>query len=66
MRAPQSLAGANPPRVPKRGSPGAPMAHRDGGRLPPPPPPRPGRGFVASLRVMNGTLECPPQEDPHP
>ena len=31
----------------------------------PPPPPRPGRGFVASLRVMNSTLECPPQEDPH-
>ena len=31
----------------------------------PPPPPRPGRDFVASLRVVNGTLECPPQEDPH-
>ena len=29
------------------------------------PPPRPGRGFVASLRVMNGNLECPPQEHPH-
>ena len=32
----------------------------------PPPPPRPGKDFVASLRVVNGTLECPPQEDPHP
>ena len=32
----------------------------------PPPPPRPGKDFVASLRVVNGTLECPPQEDPQP
>ena len=32
----------------------------------PPPPPRPGNDFVASLCVVNGTLECPPQEDPHP
>ena len=32
----------------------------------PPPPPRPGKDFVASLRVVNGTLECQPQEDPHP
>ena len=32
----------------------------------PPPPPRPGRDFVASLCIVNGTLECPPQEDPHP
>ena len=32
----------------------------------PPPPLRPGKDFVASLRVMNGTLDCPPQEDPHP
>ena len=32
----------------------------------PPPPPRPGKDFIASLRVANGTLECPPQEDPHP
>ena len=32
----------------------------------PPPPPRPGKDFVASPRVVNGTLECPPQEDPHP
>ena len=31
-----------------------------------PPPPRPGKDFVASLCVVNGTLECPPQEDPHP
>ena len=31
-----------------------------------PPPPRPGAGFVASLRIANGTLECPPEEDPHP
>ena len=30
------------------------------------PPPRPNRGFMASLRVVNGTLECPPQENPHP
>ena len=32
----------------------------------PPPPPCPGKDFVASLRVVNGSLECPPQEDPHP
>ena len=32
----------------------------------PPPPPRPDKDFVASLRVVNGTLECPPQEGPHP
>ena len=32
----------------------------------PPPPPRPNKDFVASLRVVNGTLECPPQEGPHP
>ena len=32
----------------------------------PPPPPRPSKDFVASLRVVNGTLECPPQEDPRP
>ena len=32
----------------------------------PSPPPRPDKDFVASLRVVNGTLECPPQEDPHP
>ena len=32
----------------------------------PPPPPRPGRAFVAFLCIGNGTLECPPQEDPHP
>ena len=32
----------------------------------PPPPLRPGKDFVASLLVVNGTLECPPQEDPHP
>ena len=32
----------------------------------PPPPARPDKDFVASLRVVNGTLECPPQEDPHP
>ena len=30
-----------------------------------PPPPRPGRDFVASLRIVNGTLEWPSQEDPH-
>ena len=32
----------------------------------PPPPPRPGEDFGASLSVVNGTLECPPQEGPHP
>ena len=32
----------------------------------PPPPPRPDKDFVASLRVVNGTLECPPQEGPSP
>ena len=32
----------------------------------PPPPQRPAKDFVASLRVVNGTLECPPQEDPQP
>ena len=48
-----------------RGCPGAPMAHRGGGR-PLPPYPRPDKDFVASLRVVNGTLECPPQEGPHP
>ena len=32
----------------------------------PPPPPRPDKDFVASLRVVNGTLECPLQEGPHP
>ena len=32
----------------------------------PPPPPRPDKDFVASLRVVNDTLECPPQEGPHP
>ena len=32
----------------------------------PPPPPRPDKDFLASLCVVNGTLECPPQEGPHP
>ena len=32
----------------------------------PPPPPHPDTDFVASLCIVNGTLECPPQEDPHP
>ena len=32
----------------------------------PPPPPRPDKDFVASLRVVNGTPESPPQEGPHP
>ena len=31
----------------------------------PSPPPRPIRDFVASLRLVNGTLELPAQEDPH-
>ena len=37
MGASQPLAGATPPRAPKRGGPGAPMAHRGRGQLPPPP-----------------------------
>ena len=32
----------------------------------PPPPPRPSRDFVASVRLVNGTPECPTNEDPHP
>ena len=32
----------------------------------PPPPPRPDKDFVASPRFVDGTLECPPQEGPHP
>ena len=64
MGASQPPTGTTPPRAPKRGSPGAPMAHRGRGQLPP--PPRPGKDFVASLRVVNGTLGCPPQGDPHP
>ena len=32
----------------------------------PPPPPRPDKDFLASLCVVNGTLECPPPWDPHP
>ena len=36
------------------------------GDCPPPPAPRPGGCFVASLRIVNGSLECPPQEDPNP
>ena len=31
-----------------------------------PPPGRPGRDFLASLRLVNGTLDCPTQEDPRP
>ena len=31
----------------------------------PSPPPRPDKDFVASVRVVNGTLEYPPQEGPH-
>ena len=31
-----------------------------------PPPPRPSRDFLPSFRMVNGTLECPPQEDLHP
>ena len=30
------------------------------------PRPRPDKDFVASLRVVNSNLKCPPQEDPHP
>ena len=65
MGAPQSPAAATPPRAPKRGGLGAPMAHRDQ-RQQPPPSARPGRDFVGSLCAVNGTLECPPQEDRHP
>ena len=39
------------------------MAHRGRGLTP---PPCTGRGFLACLRVVSGTLECPPQGDPHP
>ena len=42
------------------------MAQCGRGQLPPPPPPRPDKDFVASLCVVNGTLERLPQEDPHP
>ena len=47
----------------------APRAHRwltaaEGDH--PLPPPRPDKDFVASPRVVNGTLECPPQEGPQP
>ena len=31
----------------------------------PHPPRRPGRDFLASVCIVNGTLKCPPQEDPH-
>ena len=31
----------------------------------PPSPLRPSRDFVASLRLVNGTLQCPTQEDPY-
>ena len=29
-------------------------------------PPRPDKDFLVSIRVVNGTLEFPPQEGPHP
>ena len=32
----------------------------------PPRPPRPRKDLVASLRLVNGTLECPAQQDLHP
>ena len=38
------------------------MAQCGRGRLPPRTP-RPGGDFLASLRIVSGTLECPPQED---
>ena len=41
------------------------MAHCCGGQLPASRP-HPGRDLVASLQIVDGTLECPPQEDPHP
>ena len=31
-----------------------------------PPPSHPDKDFLASLRVVNGTLECPPQQGPQP
>ena len=30
----------------------------------PPAPPRPGGDFMASLRIVNGTMECPPKRTP--
>ena len=65
MGASQAPAGATPPRAPISA---ASRAHRwltaaEGDH--PPPPPRPDKDFVASLHVVNGTLECPPQEGPH-
>ena len=32
----------------------------------PRPPPRPDRDFVASVSVVHGTMQCPPQENPNP
>ena len=42
------------------------MAEAAESDCPPSPPPRPGGGFLASLSIGNGTLECPPQEARHP
>ena len=61
MGGPQSPVEATPPRAPQRGGPGAPMAHCSRKRLPPHPP----RNFSGSLCLVNGTLECPTQEDPN-
>ena len=41
------------------------MAHHGRGQLPPPSP-APWQGLRSLQRVVNGTVECPPQEDPHP
>ena len=58
MGASQPPAGANPPRAPKRGGPGTPMAHRGRGQLAPPSP-------VPWQGHRGLPLECPPQEGPH-
>ena len=52
--APQSPTGATPPRAPRRSGPGALMAHRGGGQLPPPP---------TSWRGLRG---LPPHRARHP
>ena len=65
LGAPQPQAGTTPPQPTQRGGPGTPVAHSSRGRFTPPPP-CPSMNFVASLRLVSGTLECPAQGDPRP